>query len=186
MHTEDQGGLTHIDASGRARMVDVSRKPWTRRRAVARCSVVLGGPPGDPLGDARSDARASGDAEVADPARRPLSEVLDEARLAGIQAAKLTPQLIPLCHVLTSATVSVAISVTAGAIEVESQAEVVGPTGVEMEALTACAYAGLALIAALRRFHPEATLEDLTLWEKSGGRSGSWIRTGASERPDHP
>lgn len=173
MHTEDQGGLTHIDASGRARMVDVSRKPWTRRRAVARCSVVLG----DPLGDARADARASGDAEVADRARRPLSEVLDEARLAGIQAAKLTPQLIPLCHVLTSPTVSVTISVTAGAIEVESQAEVVGPTGVEMEALTACAYAGLALIAALRRFHPEATLEDLTLWEKSGGRSGSWIRT---------
>lgn len=157
-------------------MVDVSRKPWTRRRAVARCSVVLG----DPLGDAAGrlgDAAASGDAEVADPARRPLSEVLDEARLAGIQAAKLTPQLIPLCHVLTSPTVSVRISVTAGAIEVESQAEVVGPTGVEMEALTACAYAGLALIAALRRFHPEATLEDLTLWEKSGGRSGSWIRT---------
>lgn len=165
-------GLAHIDAAGRARMVDVSRKPWTRRQAVARCRVVLGNP-----------AEKPGNAEEVDGGMRtarPLTELLEEARLAGIQAAKQTSRLIPLCHLLSSPAVSVTTtSVLEGVIELESQAEVVGPTGVEMEALTACAFAGLTLLAAFLPLHPGARIDALTLWEKSGGRSGTWRRTDA-------
>jgi cyclic pyranopterin phosphate synthase len=133
-------------------MVDVTAKAWTRRRAVARCRVV-----GDP-----------------DPAP---AELLEEARIAGVQAAKQTAQLVPLCHPLPGVDVRVACWRRAGAIEVESRAEVTGPTGVEMEALTACAVAGLTIVAGLGAATPGVSMEDLTLWEKSGGRSGTWVRT---------
>lgn len=149
-------------------MVDVSRKPWTRRRAVARCRVVLGEALGAPWATRQAEDGASAG---------PVSaEVLDEARLAGIQAAKQTSRLVPLCHPLSSSTVSVTISVVGDAIEVEGQAEVDGPTGVEMEALTACAFAGLTLMTAVLPHHLEARIDALTLWEKSGGRSGTWTR----------
>lgn len=162
------GGLAHIDAAGRARMIDVTRKPWTRRHALARCRVVLGSNAGTERPRETTDSDVDGLAS---------SEVLEAARLAGIQAAKHTARLIPLCHPLSSSHVRVSVSLGAGAIEVESSAEVVAPTGVEMEALTACAVAGLSLLAALLPSHPTASMEDLGLWEKSGGRSGSWTRT---------
>jgi cyclic pyranopterin monophosphate synthase len=172
-------GLTHIDSAGRARMVDVSGKPWTRRRAVARCRVLLG--------DATDAFCATEGANSATGAGRGLAEVLDAARLAGIQAAKQTPRLIPLCHPLSSSEVRVRTSVADGTIEVESHAEVIGPTGVEMEALTACAIAGLSLLAAVLPRHPEARIDELTLWEKSGGRSGTWVRTPVeSDAPTPP
>ncbi len=168
-HLEGKTGLTHIDAAGRARMVDVSRKPWTRRQAIARCRVLLG----------RSLHHSVEDAIWG---VRPMADVLDEARWAGIQAAKQTSRLVPLCHLLPSSVVSLSTSVMGGVIEVESQAEVLGPTGVEMEALTACAFAGLTLVAAVLSHHPEASIDELTLWEKSGGRSGTWRRTEVKHR----
>ncbi|MGH9029118.1 MAG: cyclic pyranopterin monophosphate synthase MoaC [Acidimicrobiales bacterium] len=160
--------LTHIDAAGRARMVDVTQKPWTHRQATARCRVALGEGGGTAARPDAAQPQPAGD--------RSWSEMLEVARLAGIQAAKQTSRLIPLCHQLTSCTVQVALSVFGGVLEVESHAEVIGPTGVEMEALTACAMAGLTLLAALLPSHPEASIEALALWEKSGGRSGTWIR----------
>ncbi|MGH9046643.1 MAG: cyclic pyranopterin monophosphate synthase MoaC [Acidimicrobiales bacterium] len=117
-------------------MVDVTRKPWTHRRATARCRVALG--------EAGGGATLSG-GEGRSGAPAPWTELLDAARLAGIQAAKQTARLIPLCHPLTSCDVKVMVSVAGGVIEVESHAEVVGPTGVEMEALTACAGAALTI-----------------------------------------
>lgn len=164
-------GLTHIDAAGRASMVDVTGKPWTRRRAVARCRVVLGDHPDTPASE-----------EITDGGLRALasSQVLEVARLAGVQAAKQTAGLIPLCHPLSSSDVRVGVSPARGAIEVEASAEVVGQTGIEMEALTACAMAGLTLLAGLLPSHPTASMEDLALWEKSGGRSGTWRRRGAA------
>ena len=160
--------LTHIDGAGRARMVDVTGKPSTRRRAVARCRVELdaatiaavaaGAPPG-PVGVAGSWA-----------------EVLGTARLAGIQAAKQTASLIPLCHPLTISNVDVRLSIQEDGVDIEGEAEVVAPTGVEMEALTACAIAALSVVASLQPIDSHASIEDLGLWEKSGGRSGTWLR----------
>lgn len=134
-------------------MVDVTGKPWTRRRAVARCRVQL-------------DRGAA----------RPAAEVLEVARLAGIQAAKQTSKLIPLCHPLTPSDVQVFLSAGEHCVEIEGRAEVIGPTGVEMEALTACAVAALTVSAELLPLAPESSIEELTLWEKSGGRSGLWRR----------
>jgi cyclic pyranopterin phosphate synthase len=164
----DDAGLTHVDAAGQARMVDVSQKPWTRRRAVARCRVVLDEVDGFGLAPAGAVDKGWAGPEWA--------QILEDARLAGIQAAKQTSELIPLCHTLTSTKVSVTASAMGGLVEVESQAEVLGPTGVEMEALTACTIAGLTVLAVFIRDHPEATMDAVTLWEKSGGRSGSWKR----------
>jgi cyclic pyranopterin monophosphate synthase len=148
--------LTHIDDHGHARMVDVTGKAVTARRAVARCVV-----------------RANPDATKA------LAEDEDAvpfARAAGVQAAKRTWQLIPLCHPLPLDDVDVRVEVGVEAIDVTSWATTVERTGVEMEALTACGVAGLTLLMAVRRVDPTATLDRLTLWHKSGGRSGTWER----------
>jgi len=169
MRQAERTGLSHIDARGRARMVDVTGKAWSKRRAIARCRVVLS--------DAACSAPLSNGDASSDRHARSWNELLDAARVAGIQAAKQTSNLVPLCHPLASCDVGVALSVVGDAIEVEGRAEVIAPTGVEMEALTACAVAGLTLLAAILPVHPEASIQDLTLWEKSGGRSGTWIRT---------
>ena len=105
---------------------------------------------------------------------------VEAARVAGVQGAKQTSSLIPLCHPIHVDRVSVDIEVAAHRIEITAVAEIVERTGVEMEALTACAVAGLNLIDALLDLDPDASLEDLTLWHKSGGRSGEWQR---SDRP---
>jgi cyclic pyranopterin phosphate synthase len=152
-------GLTHLDARGNARMVDVTGKPVTSRRAVARCRVVA-----DP-------------AAVQALLSRGASEVVSLARNAAILAAKQTSRLVPLCHPICVDTVAVEVMAVAGGFEVSGDARVHERTGVEMEALTACAVAALTIVAALLERDPAASVEDLTLWEKSGGRSGDWRRS---------
>jgi cyclic pyranopterin phosphate synthase len=137
-------------------MVDVTSKLPTHRRAVARSVVKLG---------RASQALFS-----------EQSELLCAARVAGIQAAKQTAELIPLCHPLGSPITEITLSVGDGCIEIESRSEVFGPTGIEMEALTACTVAGLTVLAAVLPSDPDAYVEGLGLWEKSGGRSGTWVR----------
>jgi cyclic pyranopterin phosphate synthase len=153
--------LTHVDEHGRAHMVDVSGKPVTRRVAEARCAVrstadigaVLDHPPGG-------------------------ADLIETARIAGVMAAKRTPSLVPLCHPLLLDGFDVEVAVVPGGFAVRAVTSVADRTGVEMEALTACAAAALVLVHALLEVDPRSSVEDLTLWHKSGGRSGVW------ERPD--
>lgn len=161
-------GFTRIDGAGRARMVDVSMKPWTHRRATARGRVTLG------PDSAASLAGGPGASLPGQPGT--WSELFDAARVAGVQAAKQTSAIIPLCHSLPSSSVSVGLSLVAGAVEVQSRAEVVGPTGVEMEALVACTVAALTVVTALVVVDPLVAVDGVALWEKSGGRSGTWVR----------
>jgi cyclic pyranopterin phosphate synthase len=162
------GGFSHLDGAGRARMVDVTGKAWTLRRAVARCRVKACDEALAALGTSSGSTPAGMGSSWA--------EVVVAARMAGIQAAKRTAALIPLCHPLTLSDIDVRLAIADGGVDIESEAEVVGPTGVEMEALTSCAFAALSIMAALRRADPEASIEDLGLWHKSGGRSGTWVR----------
>ena len=147
-------------------MVDVSAKPLTHRLAVARCAVV-----------------ATSDAVAALGAAGHGVDPVEAARVAGIQAAKSTSSLVPLCHSIRVDHVSVDVVVSPHRIEIAAVAEVVERTGVEMEALTACAVAGLTLRRSLLELDPDASIEELTLWHKSGaGRQGlqgvrEWQRT---------
>jgi cyclic pyranopterin phosphate synthase len=150
------GGLTHIDGHGRARMVDVTGKPPTHRQAIARCIVSTTRP------------------AIATMTAGQENEVLASARVIGIQAAKLTPQLIPLCHPLLIGDVAVEFVVTEHAVEVEARVDCFGQTGVEMEALTACAGAALAICDLCRQLDPLMSVGELRVWEKRGGRSGTW------------
>ena len=150
--------FTHLDGKGNARMVDVSAKAPTDRRAEARCQVALG--PED-LRRARSGAD---------------SHYFEAARTAGIMAAKRTPILIPLCHPLLLGETSVQVTAGAEGLEVSATVGTFGRTGVEMEALTACAAAALTLVHAYRHAEPKPVVSGLALWEKTGGRSGTWRR----------
>ena len=163
--TGDIGGLTHLDQHGRARMVDVSDKPLTRRVAVARCVVVA-------TVDALASLRQLRDG--VDP--------LEAARVAGIQGAKQTPSLIPLCHPIRIDRVSVELRLTTDRVEITAVTEIVERTGVEMEALTACALAGLSLVESLLDIDPNVSVEDLAVWRKSGGRSGDWQSSADAQR----
>jgi cyclic pyranopterin phosphate synthase len=164
----EESGLTHIDEQGRARMVDVTQKPLTRRVALAKCVVAT------EVGTARA---LSASEEGLD--------IVEAARFAGIQAAKQTASLIPLCHPIRIDRVSVDIVVETHRFSVSAITEIVERTGVEMEALTACAVAALTLFHALLEVDPSASIEALTLWRKSGGRSGVWERTGPEGRMTH-
>jgi cyclic pyranopterin phosphate synthase len=104
------------------------------------------------------------------------TQVATVARTAGMQAAKVTAQLVPLCHPLLLSGLQVRTWFAAGRIEIEAETATYGPPGVEMEALTACAFAALALVAMLGPAHHSVSVEDLTLHEKTGGRSGHWTR----------
>jgi cyclic pyranopterin phosphate synthase len=146
-------------------MVDVMSKALTRRVALARCAVVT-----------EADA-----VKVLAEAPDGLN-VVEGARFAGIQAAKQTSSLIPLCHPIRIDGVRVELTVDAHRIEISAVTEIVERTGVEMEALTACAVAALTLVAALIDVDPHASVEELTLWHKSGGRSGNWERHGPEGR----
>ena len=150
--------FSHLDAAGEVHMVDVSSKASTRRIAEAACLVITPTGPGD------------GELRVAS------SDVSASARLAGIHAAKRTADLIPLCHPLSLSQVQVDISVHARGYEVTSRVVTQGPTGVEMEALTACGFAALTLVNALVGDYPEVHVVDLVLLRKSGGKSGDWGR----------
>jgi cyclic pyranopterin phosphate synthase len=157
--------LTHLDAAGRARMVDVGDKPVSDRRAVARALVRV----------SPETARAveAGDA--------PKGDVLGTARIAGIQAAKRTSELIPLCHPLSLSFVGVEGSVDAGKgeITITAEARTTGQTGVEMEALTAAAVAALTVYDMVKGIERRAEIAEVVLLEKSGGRSGEWRRDAA-------
>jgi cyclic pyranopterin monophosphate synthase len=154
--------LTHLDAAGRARMVDVSDKPSTDRRALASALV-------------RVSPRT---AEAVKTGNTPKGDVLGTARIAGIQAAKRTSELIPLCHPLALSFVGVEgeIDVEAGEITLTAEARTTGPTGVEMEALTAAAVAALTVYDMIKGIERGPEIGPLTLVEKSGGRSGEWRR----------
>ncbi len=154
--------LTHLDAEGRARMVDVGDKAATDRRAVAR-AVVRVSP-----GTARRVQ--AGDA--------PKGDVIGVARIAGIQAAKRTSELIPLCHPLALTFVGVegTVDVDTGEIELIAEARTTGPTGVEMEALTAASVSALTVYDMVKGIERGAEIASVTLLEKSGGRSGHWQR----------
>ena len=156
----DAANFTHLDGSGRARMVDVMGKPKTHRVAVARAAVVL-----------RADL-----SELL-PRWQGLGEIIEAARYAGILAAKQTARLIPLCHPIVVDSVLVEIRPSSHRFEVEAIAQIVERTGVEMEALTACAITALSLVSAFQDADPSVSVEELTLWHKAGGRSGVWDRS---------
>jgi cyclic pyranopterin phosphate synthase len=152
--------LTHLDEGGAARMVDVGHKAETRREATAECFVRMS--PAT-VSAVRGSAVAKGDA-------------LGVARVAGIMAAKRTPELIPLCHPLPITSVRVDLEVRDDGVRIEATARVTGQTGVEMEALTAAAVAGLTLIDMVKGLEKGVSLEHVRLLAKSGGRSGEWRR----------
>ena len=156
--------LSHVDPRGRARMVDVGRKPVTARRAVASALVVL---KRDTLEHLWNGNLEKGDA-------------LAVARLAGIQGAKQTANLVPLCHPLPLDGVAVEMKVLLeqSAIRIFTEARTRAATGVEMEALTAAAVAGLALIDMVKGLDRDVRIAEVRLELKEGGRSGRWTRDG--------
>jgi cyclic pyranopterin phosphate synthase len=153
-------GLTHLDPLGKARMVDVTPKEPTHRRALARCKVFM---QPETTAKVASNAVTKGD-------------VLGAARIAGIQAAKQTANMIPLCHPLLVGSVYVNFNLGDDHVEVEAQVETVDRTGVEMEALTACAVAALTIYDMCKSSDRGMSIGELALWEKTGGRNGSWRR----------
>ncbi len=153
-------GLTHLDSAGNARMVDVGDKPATERRAIARAVVQVS-----------PDTAAlvlAGDT--------PKGDVLGVARIAGIQAAKRTSELIPLCHPLALSFVGVegSIDAVSGEIELIAEARTTGPTGVEMEAMCAASVAALTVYDMVKGVQRGAEIASVALLRKSGGRSGDW------------
>ena len=150
--------LTHIDDQGRARMVDVSDKPATAREAVAAGFVRM---------SPQTLALAvSGEAKKGD--------VRAVAEIAGVMAAKRTSELIPLCHPLALSKVEVSIEPAEGGLAVTARVKTTGPTGVEMEALTAVSVACLTIYDMLKAAERGMSIEDVRLLEKSGGASGAW------------
>ncbi len=157
--------FSHLDSQGRARMVDVGDKESTRRRAVARGRVNM-------LPETAS-AIASGETIKGD--------VLAVARIAAIQAAKRTSELIPLCHQLMISSVDVDFELGETWIGIEAQVDTVDRTGVEMEALTACSVAALTIYDMCKSADRAMTISDIALWEKTGGKSGTYKRSDGSD-----
>ncbi len=153
-------GLSHIDERGRARMVDVSAKPATRRRAVAESFVRL----------------SRGTMALLAEGRLPKGDAIGTARLAGIMAAKRTSDLIPLCHPLLLTHVDVEAVVLKTGVRFVSTVTCTGETGVEMEALTAASAAALTLYDMVKAVEKGATIERVRLLEKEGGKSGVFRR----------
>lgn len=154
------GELSHLDSAGRARMVDISAKPVAAREARASGRVLLSG--------AAVAALRSGNV--------PKGDALAAARIAGIQGAKRTPELIPLCHPIGLHSVTVELTVTDDGVAIEATARTADRTGVEMEALTAVSVAALTLIDMIKAVDKTAVITDIRLEEKSGGKSGHWHR----------
>ena len=157
--------LTHLDSDGRARMVDVGHKAVTSRSATASGRFVT-------TAEVIELVRADG---------MPKADVLATARIAGIQGAKKTSELIPLCHPLPLSSVTVDFSFEPTAIVVSATAKTTGQTGVEMEALTAVAIAGLTLHDMVKAVDASATMTDVRLDTKTGGKTGHWTRSGAAD-----
>jgi cyclic pyranopterin phosphate synthase len=152
--------LTHVDESGAARMVDVSGKEVTAREAIAAGRVMVS-------------------AEVIELLRGagvPKGDTLAVARLAGIMGAKQTPALIPLCHPLAVSSVTVELEVTDDGVEITATVRTTDRTGVEMEALTAVAVAGLTVVDMVKAVDKRAVITDIRVLAKSGGKSGDFRR----------
>jgi cyclic pyranopterin monophosphate synthase len=156
-------GFTHIDESGAARMVDVSGKEVTARSATATGRVLVSD-------EVVRLLRAGG---------VPKGDAIAVARIAGIQAAKRTPDLVPLCHPIAVHGVDVALQVDDDAVAISATVRTADRTGVEMEALTCVAVAGLALIDMVKAVDPSATITDVRVERKTGGSSGDWRREDA-------
>ena len=156
--------LTHVDESGAARMVDVSDKAVTTRTATAAGRVRVSPRVVELL---RGDGVPKGDA-------------LGVARVAGIMAAKRTPDLVPLCHPLAISGVTVDLEVADDAVEISATVRTTDRTGVEMEALTAVAVAGLTVVDMVKAVDKGAVISDVRVLAKSGGRSGEWVREDGS------
>ena len=153
--------LTHLDAGGQAQMVDVSVKDVTVREAAASARVRLS---------------AAAVAALRDKAV-PKGDALAVARIAGIMGAKRTPDLIPLCHPIALHSVNVDLSVLDDGVAITARVRTADRTGVEMEALTAVTVAGLALIDMIKAIDRSAAIESAQVDAKSGGKSGTWVRS---------
>jgi cyclic pyranopterin phosphate synthase len=153
-------GLTHLDSAGQARMVDVSGKDVTARQATATGRVLL----------SPAAVAALRDGTV------PKGDALAVARIAGIQGAKRTPDLIPLCHPIGLHSVAVDLAVDDGGVRITAVTRTADRTGVEMEALTAVATSALALIDMIKAVDPAAVITDVRVEEKTGGKTGPWRR----------
>jgi len=156
----DESPLTHVDESGAARMVDVSAKSVTVRRAVAAGRLTT---TPEVIALLRGDGLPKGDA-------------LAVGRLAGIMGAKRTPDLVPLCHPIALHGVTVDLEVTDDGVEIVAETRTADRTGVEMEALTAVAAAGLALVDMVKAVDPAAAIEGVRVLRKEGGKTGLWVR----------
>jgi cyclic pyranopterin phosphate synthase len=154
--TKTHSGLTHFDAKGDAHMVDVSDKAVTSRTATAKGAVAM----------------SAETLAIITEGRAKKGDVLAVARLAGIMAAKRTPDLIPLCHPLALSKVSVDLTPGDNCIEIEATVKVTGKTGVEMEALTAVSAAALTVYDMVKAVDKSMTITDIRLTHKDGGRSG--------------
>jgi cyclic pyranopterin phosphate synthase len=158
--TPPSGPLSHIDASGAAHMVDVTEKTATKRKAVAAGALRT---TADVVDLISSGGLAKGDA-------------LATARIAGIQAAKRTSELIPLCHQLALTGVDVEFSIGASDVDITATVRSTDRTGVEMEALTAVSVAALTLYDMIKAVDPAARIDDIRVLRKEGGRHGTWTR----------
>jgi cyclic pyranopterin phosphate synthase len=152
--------LTHVDESGAARMVDVSAKDVTTRQAVATGRVLVSA-------EVVSLLRGEG---------VPKGDALGVARVAGIMAAKRTPDLVPLCHPLAISGVTVDLVVADDAVEITATVRTTDRTGVEMEALTAVSVAGLTVVDMVKAVDKAAVITDVRVESKIGGKSGDWSR----------
>ena len=162
--TAEQPRLTHVDEHGAARMVDVSGKDVTLRTASASGRVLVSA---EVVGLLRGAGVPKGDA-------------LAVARIAGIQAAKRTPDLVPLCHPIAIHAVEVDLRVDDDAVAITATVRTADRTGVEMEALTCVAVAGLTLIDMVKAVDKGAIITDVRVESKTGGRSGTWVRGGVT------
>jgi len=157
---DPQGRLTHVDEHGAARMVDVGDKPVTTRTASATGRVLVSPSVVELL---RGEGVPKGDA-------------LAVARIAGIMGAKQTPTLVPLCHPLAISGVTVDLEVTDESVDITATVRTTDRTGVEMEALTAVSVAALTVVDMVKAVDKAATITDIRVESKSGGRSGEWQR----------
>jgi cyclic pyranopterin monophosphate synthase len=153
--------FTHVDESGAARMVDVSAKDVTARTATATGRVLVSS-------EVVALLRGAG---------VPKGDALAVARIAGIMAAKRTPDLVPLCHPIAIHGVTVDLEVLDDAVAIEATVRTADRTGVEMEALTCVVVAGLALVDMVKAVDPAAVITDVLVVEKTGGKTGVWRRT---------
>lgn len=154
-------GLTHLDPLGRARMVDVTPREPTHRRAVSRCKVFM----------KPETTEKIANLEVK------KGDVLSVARVAGIQAAKRCADLIPLCHPVLVGGVQINFEIGDDHVAVETHVDTFDRTGVEMEAMTACSVAALTIYDMCKSVDRAMVIGELALWEKTGGRSGTFRRT---------